>query len=511
MTPLKQIITNEQQFQMQPHEIIWRNESNSEQLFFVSCYSDFDRLAHGPRGTEAENSIYIYRFNPTDGSMVLMNINGDKKELINPSFSRFHPRLNLIYTCTEDITENGKIICYAIGSNGNLTKISEVDAGGTSTCYLTIDDAHKHLLAVNYWDSTLVVIPISEETGEFIAPICNTYDPKLGIKVAIATKIDGGVNHSHNDELTIKMRQRDPHSHALVLDPYVGCIAFVPCLGKDVIREFFYDEKEGVIVTELNSSPSSINSGEPNGPRYVEFHQVYNKMYVVNELSSTVAVFQVDKRLIFRINAAVKNGESIDQFKMMSTLKLIQSISTIPNAFPKKMNTCGRICVHNSGRFVAVSNRGHQSVVILRVKDKGFQKGQLVTVGYFHTRGECPRHFQFDASGQYLIVANQDTDNLSIFNFNQCSGEITFTGNEYRVPSPNFICNCPIRDEFDLQAAPISDDEFSLFGRGDMSNPSSTESSASSSFVDKKELEIQLQKSIADVESLKKQLALLSP
>lgn len=197
-------------------------------------------------------------------------------------------RLNLIYTCTEDITENGKIICYAIGSNGNLTKISEVDAGGTSTCYLTIDDAHKHLLAVNYWDSTLVVIPISEETGEFIAPICNTYDPKLGIKVAIATKIDGGVNHSHNDELTIKMRQRDPHSHALVLDPYVGCIAFVPCLGKDVIREFFYDEKEGVIVTELNSSPSSINSGEPNGPRYVEFHQVYNKMYVVNELSSTV-------------------------------------------------------------------------------------------------------------------------------------------------------------------------------------------------------------------------------
>ena len=44
MTPLKQIITNEQQFQMQPHEIIWRNESNSEQLFFVSCYSDFDRL-----------------------------------------------------------------------------------------------------------------------------------------------------------------------------------------------------------------------------------------------------------------------------------------------------------------------------------------------------------------------------------------------------------------------------------------------------------------------------------
>ena len=82
------------------------------------------------------------------------------------------------------------------------------------------------------------------------------------------------------------------------LDPYVGCFVFVPCLGKAVIREFFYDEKE----TELNSSPHNLNSGD-----------VYDKMYVVNKQSSMVAVFQADKRLIFLINATVKNGKSIDQ------------------------------------------------------------------------------------------------------------------------------------------------------------------------------------------------------
>ena len=38
------------------------------------------------------------------------------------------------------------------------------------------------------------------------------------------------VSHSKNDSDTIKERQMDPHSHAVVLDPFFGKIAFVPDL-----------------------------------------------------------------------------------------------------------------------------------------------------------------------------------------------------------------------------------------------------------------------------------------
>jgi 6-phosphogluconolactonase (cycloisomerase 2 family) len=169
-------------------------------------------------------------------------------------------------------------------------------------------------------------------------------------------------------------------------------------------------------------------------------------MYAVNELSSTVAVFSVNKTLIREIYEAARKGESLERYRGKSTLTLIQSVPTIPGSFPKKMNTCGRICLHKSGRFVLVSNRGHQSIAILKVKDHGKNRGLLSSVGFFHTRGETPRHFKFDHSGQYLIVANQDTDNISVFNFNQSSGEIRFTGHDYRVPSPNFVCCCPIHD-----------------------------------------------------------------
>ena len=441
----------------------------------MTSYSDFDKLAHGPRGHNAKHTLRTYRFLP-DGGLVLLHIGGEGSNVINPAFSRFHPRcvrewhaplysifrhrssshhrrffssrhplffslltfsrLNVVYTCTEDIEENGQILAYEVHHDGSLTEMCRIDAGGTSTCYLTIDRDHRHLIAVNYWDSTLVVIPLSRETGEFAGPIQNVYDPKAGKKMIAAAKKDGGVNHSNNDSSTIAMRQVDPHSHALVLDPFEGCVAYVPDLGKDLIREIHYDSRKGALGKEFNVLPSGMSTGMPDGPRYIDFHPKFNVAYVVNELSNSIAVFSVDRDLLGEISRAEKLGLPLDEFHGRSTLRLIQSIKTVPSAFPVTMNTCGRICVHQSGRFVIVSNRGHESIAIFRVKQscgggKGRAvRGTLANVGFFHTRGETPRHFQFDHSGQFLIVANQDSDTIAVFSFNLTSGEIKYTGHE---------------------------------------------------------------------------------
>ena len=153
-----------------------------------------------------------------------------------------------------------------------------------------------------------------------------------------------------------------------------------------------------------------------------------------------------------------------------------------------------------------VSNRGHQSIAIMRVKEHGANKGQLKTVGYFHTRGETPRHFKFDESGQYLFVANQDTDNLSVFNFNQSSGEIKFTGNEYRVPSPNFVCSCPIHED-DIPADIVVSNGISQSSET-ISNEESDGSTISVN--EKKKLENDLANALAEVERLKANIAALA-
>ena len=224
-----------------------------------------------------------------------------------------------------------------------------------------------------------------------------------------------------------------------------------------------------------------------------------------------VAVFSVDRALLHEIATAAANKEPMERFKGRSTLKLIQSISTIPSAFPTSMNTCGRICVHQSGRFVVVSNRGHQSIAILRVINKGPRNGELKAVGYFHTRGETPRHFQFDNSGQYLIVANQDTDSIAVFNFNLSSGEIQYTGNEYRVPSPNFVCCCPLNDDDLRLPEPEAIGEMVTTTRYSRTSPDSDLESDDSTMPTSKDafLAEQLAKAQREIEELRRQLAMM--
>ncbi len=51
-----------------------------------------------------------------------------------------------------------------------------------------------------------------------------------------------------------------------MLDPFEGCVAYVPDLGKDLIREFRYDETNGEIGCEFSVLPSGMSTGKPDGP-----------------------------------------------------------------------------------------------------------------------------------------------------------------------------------------------------------------------------------------------------
>merc|ERR1711865_613772 len=97
----------------------------------------------------------------------------------------------------------------------------------------------------------------------------------------------------------------------------------------------------------------------PLGPRYIEFHmhESYGEPtatgYIVNELASSISVFLLNKDVCQRLMNA--SPDMLEQNKE-SALTLIQTISTIPHAFPRNLNTCGRVAVHPSGRWVVVSN-----------------------------------------------------------------------------------------------------------------------------------------------------------
>ena len=70
-----------------------------------------------------------------------------------PAFSscrRCHPKLNVIYACTESVKQEGQVVTLALdGKSGALREhCPPVGAGGTSTCFLTIHHACRRMLLV---------------------------------------------------------------------------------------------------------------------------------------------------------------------------------------------------------------------------------------------------------------------------------------------------------------------------------------------------------------------------
>ena len=109
-----------------------------------------------------------------------------------------------------------------------------------------------------------------------------------------------------------------------------------------------------------------------------------------------------------------------------------ESISTLPEDF-NGVNTTAEVCVHPNGRFVYVSNRGHESIAIFRIDSA---TGKLTAAGHAPVLGVQPRNFNIDPSGRFMIVVNQETENVVLFWIDSNTGGLTPTGQEFQIPTP---------------------------------------------------------------------------
>ena len=149
-------------------------------------------------------------------------------------------------------------------------------------------------------------------------------------------------------------------------------------------------------------------------------HEKLNIAYVSNELKSSVVVAQLD--------ASEKN-------KKKNRFTPIQYVSTIPKDYSKK-NYVSEIKKSQDGKFLYVSNRGHDSIATYKIHQKN---GKLELLNTIPTGGKFPRHFAIAPSGKFLLVANQDSNSINIFHRNPRSGLLSETKEVITVPTPNYI------------------------------------------------------------------------
>jgi 6-phosphogluconolactonase len=339
----------------------------------------------------SSKGIYAYEFDAHTGEAKPLGL---AAESTNPSFLAVHPSQEFLYAVEEvgnyDGVNSGAIRAFAIdGSTGKLTPLNEVASRGADPCYLAVDKPGKYVLAANYTGGSVAVFPVLE-------------DGRLGESSAFVQHKGSGANPE---------RQKGPHAHSINLSAD-NRFAVATDLGADRLIIYRFDDRKG----SLSPNDSRFLKVDPGaGPRHFTFHPNGRIAYLVNEMQSTVIVFAYD--------AAA------------GTLRELQKISTLPSNFAGR-NDVAEVQVHPSGKFLYVSNRGHDSIAVFSIDPR---KGTLEAIKYVPTRGKEPRHFGIDPTGSYLLAANQKSGTIVIFRIDANTGHLTPTGRVLETPSPVYV------------------------------------------------------------------------
>jgi 6-phosphogluconolactonase len=276
-----------------------------------------------------------------------------------------------------------------------MSKINSAFSQGDHPCHVTIDSKNRYVIVSNYTGGNFKAIPLLKD----------------GSLDTINTQVIQHTGKSIN-----KVRQEKPHVHSAIFSPDEDYL-LIQDLGTDQIS--VYDISLSKSNNPISLKPNSVFNTVPgSGPRHLTFHPKKSIAYSVQELNGTVNVLKF------------KNGK----------LSLMQDISmTNPNETRK--NGAADIHISPDGKYLYASNRGEfNEVVIFRI----IADGTLSYVATQSTLGKGPRNFSIDPTGNFLLVANQNSDEIVVFKRDQNSGLLTDTKERIKVGAPvciQFIAN----------------------------------------------------------------------
>ena len=334
-------------------------------FLFVGCLNRDAPYFQGARGKGLavfavdEDSLEIEKRTETDS-------------LDNPTFLSVSSRRHCVYANSEVFAwREGVVSAYRFDpATASLTYLNKQPTLGSITAYngLTCDD--RHLMVANYAmgeggpDQSVAVLPIKS-------------DDSLSPVVSSAAHTGTGPDAE---------RQERSHAHCIVQmaeSPFV----LVADLGLDEVMTYRLDP-EGKIerIHEIVLPPGT-------GPRHIVCHPDGDLVVVSGELNSTVHVLRVSRD---------------------GSITHLDSARTIPEA-DGSHNHGADVHLSPDGGFVYASNRGHDSIAVLAL-DKS--SGKLSPVAFTPTQGSTPRNFALTPSGRHLFVANQNGDNIVVFERN---------------------------------------------------------------------------------------------
>jgi len=335
-------------------------------------------LLVGTYTDKSSKGIYRILFNPVSGTL-------EKMELVtnatSPSYLDISRDRQFVYAINE--RDPGQVASYKW--NKGRTELIVINKGsteGVGPCFVEINNSGNLLAIANYSSGNMAVYTV--ENG------------KIG---------ENPETRQHVGSSIVKPNQNAPHAHCSKFGTD-GKYVYVADLGIDEIVSYSVSD-EG----KLGDKQIALAMDKGDGPRHFVFHPSKDIVFIVNELSSSVTSAKVD----------------------MTTglFEKIDKKSTLPKDYTEK-SYCADIHISNDGKFLYASNRGHNSIAIFSISEEG----NLELLTTTSVEGDWPRNFTISPDENYLLVANQKSDNITVFKRNQETGLLSFTGNEVKLSKP---------------------------------------------------------------------------
>lgn len=356
----------------------------TKERVYIGTYTE-----HGSKG------IYVCEFDPSTGTLTPPEL---AAATADPSFLVVSPDRRFLYAINETDHFNGQpaggVSAFSIApATGKLTLLNQVSSLAPGPAYITLDRSGHYVLVANYDEGSVAVYRIMP-------------DGKIGDSTAFVRHYGSSVNAE---------RQKGPHAHSIAMSSD-NRFAIVADLGLDELIVYPLDASQGTLGT-----PRVIKTDPGVGPRHLTLASSGKFVYVINELKSSLTVYSYN----------ASDG----------AMTPLQKISTLPNNFHGE-NTAAEVVLDPTEKFLYASNRGDDnSIAVFAVDPK---KGTLTAIEYVPTGGKTPRNFAIDPSGQWLLAANQDSNNIVAFRINAKSGRLTPAGKSIEVNSPTIVDFVPL-------------------------------------------------------------------
>jgi 6-phosphogluconolactonase len=329
--------------------------------------------------------VYTYQLDRATGELRYQTV---IKDMPNVSFMAAHPISGLIYAVNETERFNGKpgggISVLGHDANGNFRVIHKQSSGGTHPCYISIEQTGRFALVANYESGSVAMLPIGAD-GQLLPP-------------SDVVQHTGSSVHPE--------RQTGPHTHCILPDP-ANRFAIAADLGLDKLIVYRMDLEVGKLQKHIE-----VDVEARSGPRHLIFDGTGRHVYLLNELNSTLSVYQYDSQV--------------------GILTRLQTHSTLPADFSGE-NYCADLRLSRDEKYLYASNRGHDSIVCFRVDAS---TGQLTHHSHIASGGHQPRILALDPSGQFMIAVHQKSHNAVVFKIDPEAGNLSHTGHEAELSMP---------------------------------------------------------------------------